>query len=78
MPVVKTCKVPYLKGGFEAHGLPEGISFKKPYNYGRTQLKQIMLHADNIHFIITPTSPPGTSTSPPGTSTSQPGAPPGI
>lgn len=58
----KPCKVPYLKGGFEVHGLPEGIPFKKPYSYGRIQLKQIMQHANNIHFTITPT-PTSTSTS---------------
>ncbi|KAK2555714.1 General transcription factor II-I repeat domain-containing protein 1, partial [Acropora cervicornis] len=57
----KPCKVPYLKGGFEVHGLPEGIPFKKPYNYGRIQLKKIMLHAHNIHFTITST-PTSTST----------------
>ena len=31
---VMPCKVPYLEGGFEVHGLPEGILFEKPYNYG--------------------------------------------
>jgi len=50
--------VPYLRGGFEVHGLPEGITFKKPYNYGRHQLKQIMLAADSIYFMIVSTNEP--------------------
>ncbi len=50
--------MPYLRGGFEVHGLPEGITFKKPYNYGRHQLKQIMLAADSIHFSINSTNEP--------------------
>jgi hypothetical protein len=44
--------VPYLKGGFRVVGLPEGITFKKPYNYGANQLKKIMESAGNIQFII--------------------------
>ena len=44
--------MPYLKGGFEVHGLPEGITFKKPYNYGHRQIKQIMLAANNVYFSI--------------------------
>ena len=38
----KKCQVPYLKGGFSVIGLPEGIPFKKPYNYGAHQIKKIM------------------------------------
>jgi hypothetical protein len=44
--------VPYLKGGFRVVGLPEGITFKKPYNYGANQLKKIIEPAGNIQFII--------------------------
>ena len=36
------CHVPYLKGGFSLIGLPEGIPFKKPYNYGAYQTKNII------------------------------------
>ena len=53
----KGCRVPYLKGGFEIHGLPEGIIFKKPYNYGRLQLRQIMLAADKIYFTVANNQP---------------------
>ena len=49
--VGRNCRVPYLKGGFEVHGQPEGITFKKPYNYGKHQL-QNMESADNIKFIL--------------------------
>ena len=51
------CRVPYLKGSFEIHGLPEGITFKKPYNYGRLQLRQIMLVADKIYFSVVRNQP---------------------
>ena len=48
----KICHVPYLKGGFEVIGMPEGIEFKKPYNYGAHQIKSIMEAADSISFLI--------------------------
>ena len=51
------CRVPYLKGSFEIHGLPEEITFKKPYNYGRLQLRQIMLAADKIYFSVVSNQP---------------------
>ncbi|XP_028418203.1 uncharacterized protein LOC114543418 [Dendronephthya gigantea] len=50
--VGKSCRVPYSKCGFRVVGLPEDISFKKPYNYGSLQLKKIMEAADKIKFII--------------------------
>lgn len=34
-------------------GLPEGIAFKKPGQYGLRQVQQIMEHANEIQFIIT-------------------------
>jgi hypothetical protein len=48
----KICRVPYLKGGFEVIGMPEGIEFKKPYNYGAHQIKKIMEAANDISFFI--------------------------
>lgn len=48
----KNCRVPYLKRGFDVVGMPEGIAFKKPYNYGAHQMKRIMEAADNISFVI--------------------------
>lgn len=48
----KTCRVPYLKGGFQVHGLPDGITFKKPYNYGNHQLQKIMESAEQIKFVL--------------------------
>ena len=48
----KTCRVPYLKGGFDVVGMPEGIEFKKPYNYGAHQLRKIMESSSDIAFII--------------------------
>ena len=41
-----------LGTGFSVTGLPEGITFKKPYNYGNSQLRKIMESADDIQFII--------------------------
>ena len=48
----KTCRVPYLKGGFDVVGMPEGIEFKKPYNYCAHQLRKIMESSGDIAFII--------------------------
>lgn len=48
----KMCRVPYLKGGFTVTGLPEGITFKKPSQYGIKQISNIMKNAQNIHFKI--------------------------
>lgn len=48
----KICRVPYLKGGFEVIGMPEGIEFKKPYNYGAHQIKKIMEAANDISLFI--------------------------
>ncbi|XP_046855994.1 general transcription factor II-I repeat domain-containing protein 1-like [Xenia sp. Carnegie-2017] len=47
----KMCRVPYLKGGFTVTGLPEGITFKKPSQYGIKQISN-MKNAQNIHFKI--------------------------
>ena len=33
-------------------GLPEGIPFKKPYNYGAHEMKKIMESASDIKFVI--------------------------
>lgn len=49
----KPHQVPYSKGGFEVIGLPEGIAFKKPGQYGLKQVRQIMEQAENIKFVIT-------------------------
>lgn len=48
----KNCRVSYLKRGFDVVGMPEGIAFKKPYNYGAHQMKKIMEAADSISFVI--------------------------
>lgn len=47
-------RVPYKNGNFTVTGLPEGIPFKKPLNYGTNQLNQIMNHQDDICFHLTP------------------------
>ncbi|XP_028400764.1 uncharacterized protein LOC114523901 [Dendronephthya gigantea] len=46
-------RVPYKKGGFTVTGLPEGIIFKKPLNYGSDQIKKVMMNAEEIIFHIT-------------------------
>ena len=48
----KTCRVPYLKGGFDVVGMPDGIEFKKPFNYGTHQLRKIMKSSNEITFVI--------------------------
>ena len=48
----KTCRVPYLKGGFDVVGMPDGIEFKKPFNYGTHQLRKIMESSNEITFVI--------------------------
>ncbi|XP_028416465.1 uncharacterized protein LOC114540547 [Dendronephthya gigantea] len=48
----KPCRVPYAKGGFTVTGLPEGIVFKKPGQYGMKQISHIMKNADNIKFVL--------------------------
>lgn len=45
-------RVPYMRGGFVVLNLPEGITFKRPYNYGANQLRSIMENKDQIKVII--------------------------
>ncbi|XP_028512641.1 uncharacterized protein LOC110231675 [Exaiptasia diaphana] len=45
-------KVPYQKGNFKVHNLPEGIPFQRPYAYGRKQRSLIMEAKDCIRFEI--------------------------
>ena len=47
-------RVPYLHGGFEVTGLPEGVSFKKPTAYGSNTIQAIMKNAEKIKFNIAP------------------------
>ena len=47
-------RVPYLHGGLEVTGLPEGVSFKKPMAYGSNTIQAIMKNAEKIKFNITP------------------------
>ena len=49
----KTCRVPYLKGGFQVEGMPPGVEFRKPYYYGALQRQKIMSNATNIKFVLT-------------------------
>ena len=37
-------------------GLPDGIVFKKPLNYGSSQINKIMKHQEDISFHLTPIS----------------------
>ena len=37
---------------FDVVGMPEGIEFKKPYNYGTHQLRKIMESSNDITFVI--------------------------
>ena len=46
--------MPYKKGNFTVTGLPNGIAFKKPLNYGSNQLDQIMKHQEDITFHLKP------------------------
>lgn len=43
-------RVPYLKGGFEVKGLPDDLSFKKPFMYGTRQMRRIVAVKDEISF----------------------------
>lgn len=45
-------RVPYQRGNFTVEGLPEGVTFKKPYCYGAQQCKSIVEAADSISFKI--------------------------
>ena len=47
-------RVPYLHGGFEVTGLPEGVPFKKPTAYGSNTIQAIMKNAEKIKFNIVP------------------------
>ena len=58
----KPARVPYLKGGFEIEGLPEDLSFKKPFMYGRKQIRRIMEVKDGIIFHAKETSAAATTT----------------
>jgi hypothetical protein len=40
------------KRGFEVKGLPDGIPFKKPSNYGARQMRKIMECQDDIVFVL--------------------------
>ncbi|XP_028515150.1 general transcription factor II-I repeat domain-containing protein 1 [Exaiptasia diaphana] len=50
--VGRPSRVPYLKGGFEVKGLPDGIAFKKPFMYGSKQIKRIIAAKVKYHFIL--------------------------
>lgn len=45
-------RVPYLRGGFEVTGLPDGIPFKKPTAYGTKTIQELMKNAEKIQFKI--------------------------
>eukprot|EP00112_Aurelia_sp_Birch-Aquarium-sp1_P007290 Seg1794.2 transcript_id=Seg1794.2/GoldUCD/mRNA.D3Y31 product="General transcription factor II-I repeat domain-containing protein 1" protein_id=Seg1794.2/GoldUCD/D3Y31 len=45
-------KVPYLRKGFRVEGLPDGVPFRKPCDYGANQIKLIMKARDSIKFIV--------------------------
>ena len=43
-------RMPYLQGGFGVTGLPSGIEFKKPNNYGNDKINKIMECREKIAF----------------------------
>ena len=47
-------RVPYLRGGFIVENIPDGITFKKPFHYGKKQLKAIMEKKGELRFVINP------------------------
>ncbi|XP_028403475.1 uncharacterized protein LOC114526156 isoform X2 [Dendronephthya gigantea] len=47
-------RVPYLKKGFTVTGLPNGIEFRKPNNYGEEKVKAIMNAQEGIVFQLEP------------------------
>ena len=44
-------KVPYLRKGFTVVGLPHGIPFRKPCDYGTKQIKDIISASGELKFI---------------------------
>ncbi|XP_028417242.1 general transcription factor II-I repeat domain-containing protein 1-like [Dendronephthya gigantea] len=45
-------RVPYLNGRFSVTGLPDGVEFSKPNNYGEDKIKKIMRCQESIAFHI--------------------------
>ena len=44
--------MPYLRKGFRVEGLPDGVPFRKPCDYGAKHIRAIMNAKDEIKFII--------------------------